>query len=119
MINQELKISLYFYPISYELATISWTGDKSQGERGLVGQNDQEYFDLSPCSRPLYHSPNRWVPATPTTADEQEEEDSLVEMNFVFQNNKIKTANFSSQQLQRPQPIEKCKTGPLRTYHTI
>ena len=81
-------------------------------------QTDQEYFDLSPCSRPLYHSPNRWVPATPTTADEQEEEDSLVEMNFVFQNNKIKTANFSSQQ-QRQQLNEKCKTGTLRTYNTI
>ena len=132
MTNQELKIFLdilshimaqivwpILWTILYGPPTIFWTGDKSQSERDLVGQNDQEYFDLSPCSPPLYHSPNRWVPATPTTADEQEEEDSLVEMNFVFQNNKIKTANFSSQQLQRPQPIEKCKTGTLRTYNTI
>ena len=100
-------------------ATISWTGDTSQGQQSLVEQTDQD-FDLSPSSRPLYHSPNRWVPATPTTADEHEEEDSLVEMNFVFQNNKIKTVNFSSQQQQqRKQANEKCKTGTLRTYNTI
>ena len=83
-------------------------------------QDDEEYFDLSPCSPPLYHSPNRWVPATPTTADEHEEEDSLAEMNFVFQNNEIKTSSFSSQQpKQQCRPNEKCKTGTLRTYNTI
>ena len=103
--------------IASTIGSISSTSDKSQREQHLMEQNDEEYFDLSPCSPPLYHSPNRWVPATPTTADEHEEEDSLAEMNFVFQNNEIKTSSFSSQQQCRPN--EKCKTGTLRTYNTI
>ena len=87
--------------------------DKSQGS-----PNREQFvvkIEECPCSPPLYQSPNRWVPATPTTIDE-EEEDRLGEMNFVFDTSEIKTKNISSQQ---ERPKEKCKTGTFRTYNTI
>ena len=98
------------WPISYgPLGDKALANDKSQGSQ------NPEQFAVSPCSPPLYQSPNRWVPATPTTIDE-EEEDRLGEMNFVFQRSEIKTKNILSQQ---ERPKEKCKTGTLRTYNTI
>ena len=86
------------------------SNDKSQ-----ASQNPEQQLVLYPCSPPLYQSPNRWVPATPTTIDE-EEEDRLGEMNFVFETSEIKTKNISSQQ---ERPKENCKTGTFRTYNTI
>lgn len=71
-------------------------------------------------SPPLYQSPNRWVPATPTTADEYEETDTLGEMNFIFQNSEIKTKEISSQQVVGGSNNDKnYKTGSIRTYNTI
>ena len=70
---------------------------------------------IETCSPPLYHSPNRWVPATPTTINE-EDEDRLAELNCVFEKGENKANNFSSQQEKSE---EKCKAGTLRPYKTI
>ena len=92
--------TLYFrYPTVY-----LETADKSQAQQ----------------SPPLYQSPNRWVPATPTTADEYEETDTLGEMNFIFQNSEIKTKEISSQQVVGGSNKDKnYKTGSIRTFNNI
>ena len=82
-----------------------------------VGIADKSQAQQSP---PLYQSPNRWIPATPTTADEYEENDTLGEMNFIFQNSEIKTKKISSQQVfHGSKKDDNYKTGSMRTFNTI
>ena len=113
--------------------TIAWSGVRlPYGHRLYTAWEDAPHFKYPTVyldtanksqaqqSPPLYQSPNRWVPATPTTADEYEETDTLGEMNFIFQNSEIKTKEISSQQVVGGSNKDKnCKTGSIRTYNTI
>ena len=64
-----LLIDYQLQPFAILVSDKDLSSDKSHGT-----QNEQQLV-LRPCSPPLYQSPNRWVPATPTTEEEDRRDD--------------------------------------------